>query len=87
MDFYKAQEMFEALKETIVNMIEASDWLDTISRQNALRKAKKLRSNIVSPDIYFNATFLEDLISPVSSFLTHIHMHHIGYGGMIIELS
>lgn len=61
----KAKEMFEALKETIVDTIRESDWLDTISRQNAVRKAKNLRSNLVSPDIYFNETFLEDLVPSV----------------------
>ena len=66
--------MFEALKETIVDTIRESDWLDTISRQNAVRKAKNLRSNLVSPDIYFNETFLEDLVPSVSSFLIHAHI-------------
>jgi len=64
--------MFEALKETIVNSIQESDWLDSISRKNAIRKAKNLQSNLVCPDIYFNTTFLKNSVPPVSSFVTYI---------------
>ena len=63
----KAQDIFLDLKESIVETIQQSDWLDPISRRRAVRKAKRLQSNLVSPDMFFNTTYLEEVVAEVSA--------------------
>ena len=58
--------MFEALKASIVDAIEESQWLDVDSRQKAVSKAKSLRSNLVSNAIFTNSTFIEGMVAEVS---------------------
>jgi len=62
----KAQDIFLDLKESIVETIQQSDWLDPISRRRAVRKAKRLQSNLVSPDMFFNTTYLEEVVAEVN---------------------
>ena len=59
--------MFNSLKESVVEMIQQSEWPDHFSKRKALRKAKNLRPHLVAPDMFFNATFLESLASQVSN--------------------
>jgi tRNA pseudouridine-54 N-methylase len=63
--FLKAEEMFVALKESVVEMIQQSSWPDSITKQKALSKASNLRPNVVAPSIFFNQTFLESMAEQV----------------------
>jgi hypothetical protein len=72
--FLKAEEMFVALKASVVEMIQQSSWPDTITKQKALSKARNLRPNVVAPSIFFNQTFLESMAAQV---LHHLHYYHV----------
>ena len=61
----KAEEMFNALKESVVEIIETSEWPDYVTKRKALRKAKNLRPHIIGPKMFFNATFLESMAAHV----------------------
>ena len=58
--------MFNALKESIVEMIQSASWPDPITKKKALSKAKNLKPNLVAPSIYFNQTFLESMSAQVN---------------------
>lgn len=57
--------MFNAVKESVVGMIESSDWPDYLTKRKAVRKARNLRSHLIAPKMFFNATFLESLAANV----------------------
>lgn len=62
----KAEEMFVALKESVIEMIQQSSWPDSITKVKALSKARNLKPNLVAPSIFFNQTFLESMAAQVN---------------------
>lgn len=57
--------MFVALKESIVDTISITPWLDETTRLAAIHKAESVRSNLVTPELFFNRTFLENTVKDV----------------------
>lgn len=58
-NWMQAEDMFTALKASVVEMIEEASWPDAVTKRKALSKARNLRPNLVAPSIFFNETFLE----------------------------
>lgn len=61
----QAQNLFDSLKTSVVEMIENSNWPDAATKRRALRKANNLRPNLVAPSIYFNDTFVDETVAKV----------------------
>lgn len=58
--------MVMTLKQSIKSTIQKSNWLDELSRWNALDRLNQLRAVIGAPEIYFNSTYLEGIMASVS---------------------
>lgn len=58
--------MIMTLKQSIMSTIQKSSWLDELSRQNALDKLSRLRAIVAAPEIYFDSTYLEQMMASVS---------------------
>ncbi len=56
------ENIFENVRETLLNFLNQSHWQDTRSRDESIKKIKSLKGSFIGADFYLKSDYLEDVI-------------------------
>ncbi|OXA60339.1 Phosphate-regulating neutral endopeptidase [Folsomia candida] len=54
------ENIFEGVRETLLEFLNQSHWQDTRSREESIKKIKSIKGSFIGPDFYLKSDYLED---------------------------